>query len=74
MSREDRNVIGYIVAFVSEFAKRFGLRSREAYAYIKRFRGLDHLEEHYGVLHTLSFDDSVTAVAQVCINNGGELR
>ena len=74
MSREDRNVIGYTVALVSEFALRFGVRPRQAYAYLKRFKGLEHLHDHYAVLHTQSFSDTVDALAQVCANNGGGLR
>ena len=74
MSREDRNVIGYTVALVSEFAVRFGVHPRQAYAYLKRFKGLEHLHDHYDVLHTQSFSDTVDALAQVCANNGGGLR
>ena len=74
MSREERNVIGYTVALISEFASRFGIRPREAYAYLKRFSGLEHLATHYGVLHTQSFRDTVDVMAQVCAHNGGELK
>ena len=43
MAREERNIIGFTVALVSEFALRFGIRPRQAYAYLKRFKGMDHL-------------------------------
>lgn len=74
MSREEKNTIGYVVALISEFASVFGIKPRQAYAYLKRFKGLEHLESHYGVLHTLSFSDAVEAMAQVCANNGGKLK
>ena len=74
MAREERNVIGYTVGLISEFAKRFGIHPRQAYAYLKRFKGMEHLREYYGVLHTQSFPDTVEALAQVCQNNGGQLR
>lgn len=74
MSREEKNVIGYTVALISEFAQRFGIQPRQAYAYLKRFKGMEHLEHHYGFLHTQSFSDTVDALAQVCINNGGQLQ
>ena len=35
MAREERNIIGYTVGLVSEFALRFGIRPRQAYAYMK---------------------------------------
>ena len=74
MSREDKNIIGYTVALISEFANRYEIRPRQAYAYLKRYKGLEHLQQHYGVLHTLSFPDTVEALAQVCANNGGGLK
>ncbi len=61
------------MALISEFALRYGIRQRQAYAYLKRFKGMDHLREHYAVLHTQSFADTVEALTQVCANNGGQL-
>ena len=74
MAREERNIIGFTVALVSEFALRFGVHPRQAYAYLKRYKGMEHLHDHYGVLHTQSFPDVIEALAQVCVNNGGALR
>ena len=74
MAREDRNVFGFTVALITEFAQHYGVHPRQAYAYLKRFKGMEHLREHYGVLHTQSFPDSVDVLTQVCLNNGGQLR
>lgn len=74
MAREDKNYIGYTVALISEFALHFGISPQQAYAYLKKFKGIEHLQQHYGVLHTQSFPDSVDALSQVCLNNGGELK
>ncbi len=74
MSREDRNVIGFTVALISEFAAHFGIRHRQAYAYLKRFKGLEHLEKYYHVLHTQSFPDTIEVLSQVCANHGGGLK
>lgn len=74
MSREDRNRIGYTIGLISEFATRYGIRPRQAYNYLKRFDGLKHLDENYGVLHTLSFHDGVEAMTQVCSIHGGKLK
>ena len=67
-------MVGFVVALISEFANHFGIRPRQAYAYLKRYKGMEHLHNHYGVLHTQSFPDTVEALAQVCANNGGALR
>ena len=74
MSREEKNVIGYMVALITEFANHFDIQPRQAYAYLKRFKGLEHFLQHYDILHTQSFPDSVEALAQVCHNNGGGLK
>lgn len=63
-----------MVALISEFATHFGIHPRQAYAYLKRYKAMEHLCQHYGVLHTQSFPDAVEALAQVCANNGGGLR
>ena len=73
MSREDHNTVGYVVALVSEFAGRYGIMPRQAYAYLSRFKGLDHLYERYNILHTYSFEDTVDVVSEVCRHNGGKL-
>ena len=74
MPREEQNMVGYIVALITEFAKRYNLQQRQAYAYLKRFKGMKHLLDHFGVLHTQSFPDTVDVLAQVCANNGGGLK
>lgn len=74
MAREDRNKIGFTVALISEFANSYGIHPRQAYAYLKRFKGMEHLHDHYGVLHTQTFSDTVQSLAQVCANNGGGLK
>ncbi|MBR5694609.1 MAG: DUF3791 domain-containing protein [Paludibacteraceae bacterium] len=73
MSREDHNIVGYVVALVSEFATRNRIRPQQAYGYLKRFKGLDYLYQHYNVVHTFSFEDSVEAITEVCKHNGGKL-
>ena len=74
MAREEKNRLGFAVALISEFASHFGIRPRQAYAYLKRYKGMEHLHNYYGVLHTLSFPDTIEALTQVCANNGGALR
>ena len=46
MGREDRNILGFTVALISEFAAHYGIRPRQAYAYLKRYKGMEHLSMH----------------------------
>ena len=59
---------------ISEFAKRFALTPRQAYRYISRYGGIQLIEKHYGIMHTLTFDDVVDSLASYCANQGGALR
>lgn len=65
--------VAYIVAVVNEFANRFLLNSQQAYRYLDRFKGIDFVDEFYGVEHTQSFDEVVDDLALYCHKNGGAL-
>ena len=67
------DVIEFIVAVVSEFAFRYNLTDKQAYRYISFHKGISFLEENYGIIHTLDFDDAIDSVAMFCRRSGGEL-
>jgi hypothetical protein len=71
MSREETNQIRYIIALIAEFAKKFNLGQRQAYNYLKRFKGIDYLMSFYDVLHTQSFEDAIHDISIICERNGG---
>ena len=73
MSREEHNMVGYVVALISEFAAKYQIAPRQAYAYLKRFKGLEHFYRHYGVLHTQPFSDTVEVMFDICESNGGKI-
>lgn len=74
MTKEDRNVLDYIVICVSEFADRHGIPMQEAYQYLRQYKGIDYLQEFYDVEHTLSFDDTMDDLTTVCRKNGGDME
>ena len=45
------NKIAYIIAVVNEFSTRFSLNPQQAYRYLDRFKGIDFVDEFYGVEH-----------------------
>ena len=63
------NKIAYIIAVVNEFSTRFSLNPQQAYRYLDRFKGIDFVDEFYGVEHTQSFEDVVDDLAQYCVWN-----
>lgn len=68
-----RDIIEYIIALVNEFAKRFGLSEKQAYRYIRAHKGIAFIEQNYGIIHTLDFNEAVDSVALYCRKTGGEL-
>ena len=73
MPQETQNKAEYIVIFINEFARRYGMSAVQAYRYLNRYKAIGFLDEQYNVAHTLSFDDMVQNMAIYCQRHGGEL-
>lgn len=74
MSREEIHRLEYTIALITDFAKIYHIKQKQSFNYLRRFKGLDFLQEHYGIMHTQSFEDSIEALALVCRRNGGKLK
>lgn len=73
MKHNIRDIIEYIIALVNEFAKRFGLTEKQAYRYIRTHKGIAFVEQNYGIMHTLDFNEAVDCIAVYCRRMGGKL-
>lgn len=71
--REMKNRIEYIVTVVSCFAEHFKLTTSQAYAYLRRYTGIDFLIDCYEAEHTLSIENAVEDLQIYCYNRGGRL-
>ena len=65
--------VEYVVACVGAFAQRFKLSNSQAYAYLRRFTGIDFLLDCYAAEHTLSIDDAVSDLQALCSRKGGRI-
>ena len=65
--------ITYIVYCINSFGEKYGLSSRQAYAYLKRHKGIEFLDECYEAEHLLSINDAVNDLSILCKRNGGAL-
>ena len=65
--------IEYVVACVGAFALRYKLCNTQAYAYLRRFTGIDFLLDCYAAEHTLSIDDAVSDLQVICRREGGKI-
>ena len=68
--KEIFNKIEYVIACVGAFAQRFKLSNAQAYAYLRRYAGIDFLIDCYAAEHTLSIDDAVSDHQNICQREG----
>ncbi|MGN1257271.1 MAG: DUF3791 domain-containing protein [Candidatus Limisoma sp.] len=73
MKYNTRDIMEYIIALVNEFAKKFNLSDKQAFNYIRNHQGVTFIEDNYGIIHTLDFQEAVESVALFCRKTGGLL-
>lgn len=73
MEYSNKEKLEWIVIFIHEFGKRFGLTMKQAFNYLSRFKAIDFIDRHYGFVHTQSFNSMVDELAAYCRKNGGKL-
>lgn len=73
MSRTKNYQIPYTNACIRAFGRRFDMSTKEAYQYLRQYRGIDFLIEFYETEHLLSIEDAVDDLIICCQNNGGHL-
>lgn len=67
------NKISYTVACVSSFANTHNMTRQDAFKYLYDNKAIDFLKEHYEIEHTLSIEDAVEDMSEICRQNGGSL-
>ena len=68
-----KSKIEYLVMLIAEFAKRYHITSQEAFRYLRRYKGFELCDVHYGIMHTLSLDKNLDSLYRYCKKNGGVL-
>ena len=71
--KEIINKIEYVVSCVGAFAMKYKLSNALAYAYLRRFTGIDFLIDCYSAEHTLSIDEAVEDLQAICFQKGGRI-
>ena len=74
MPTKEKNIIEYLVVFVVEFAKRFGLSEVQSFNYLNQYGAMLLLEQQYNYAHTQSFASMIEDVTQYCQRKGGQLK
>ncbi|MCM1385769.1 MAG: DUF3791 domain-containing protein [Bacillus sp. (in: Bacteria)] len=70
---EERKQINYTVACVHEFAREHNMPVKEACQFLFEYKAIEFLKEHYDIEHTLSMDDALSDMLEICKKNGGVL-
>lgn len=73
MDNQIKNRVTYIIYCINAFADKYGILSKQAYAYLHRFKGLEFLNDCYEAEHQLSLRDAVEDLTLICKRNGGAL-
>ena len=73
MADNDLEKVEYLVCCISLFGETHNLSQSEAYRYLKKYRGFDFLYDCYDAEHTLSLDNAIEDLTNLCHRNGGEL-
>lgn len=68
-----RDKAEYLLSLISHFAERNGLTVMQAYRYVKRFGGVELVDKHYNIMHTLSFDDALSSLTNYLHRRGGAI-
>ena len=63
-----------IVMSIGAFGRAYALSSSDAYAYLKKYKGLAYLDDYHEPLSCLPMESLVDDLAKVCRNNGGNLK
>ena len=68
-----RMLINYTIACVNVFAEKFNMSVKEAYRYLRDFKGIEFLKDFYEEEHLLSFDNVIEDLQALCRRNGGTI-
>lgn len=69
MTQEQKT--SYIIYCIDKFADAFRLTSKQSFAYLNRYKGIEFLENNYEAEHLLSFEDAIEDLTAICQRNGG---
>ncbi|MBO5005172.1 MAG: DUF3791 domain-containing protein [Clostridia bacterium] len=74
MSNKEEKILNYLVICIDEFAKQKVISRSESYSYLKKYKGLEFLNECYEAEHTVSLNDAIEDLTEICKRNGGTIQ
>jgi hypothetical protein len=71
LDKDTSDKISFISFIIPEFARTYKMNIQEAYRYLKKYGGLDFLNECWWSLHTDNPIWAIRDIYEVCYENGG---
>ena len=71
MDKATRDKINFMPFIIEEFASAYKMPGSKAYRYLKKYGGLDYINECWWALHIDNPFWAVRDIYKVCRNNGG---
>ena len=72
LDREMQNKVSFIAFIINKFARTYKMNSQNAYLYLKKYGGIDFLDECWWALHTDNPMWAVRDMYLICVQNGGQ--
>ncbi|MDR2968358.1 MAG: DUF3791 domain-containing protein [Tannerellaceae bacterium] len=71
LDRETQNKVNFMTFIIAKFARAYKMSKPDAYLYLKKYGGMDFLNEHWWTLHVEDPYWSLRELYEVCYENGG---
>jgi len=72
LDKETSDKVSFIAYIIPAFADAYKMDVRTAYLYLKKYGGLDFLQEHWWALHTYNVLHALDDIYTICYQNGGQ--
>jgi hypothetical protein len=73
LDRQTSDKVSFITFIIPKFASGYKMNAQDAYLYLKKYGGINYLNEHWWALHTDNPYWAIRSMAKVCRSNGGYL-
>ena len=69
-----RNKAEFVTMIIDALSKKQGFSRQQAYRYLHNFKGIEFLDQHYEIIHTLDFKEALDSLLLYCRRQGGAVE
>ncbi|MDR2887054.1 MAG: DUF3791 domain-containing protein [Bacteroidales bacterium] len=71
LDRETQNKVNFMSFIIQKFANAYKMNGQDAYLYLKKYGGIDYIDECWWALHIDNPWWAIRDIYKVCRSNGG---